>query len=593
MSLNWCPTGTVQIIAAVLTTLLPGLALPAGEEGESQIVYRSMVELPRVATPGKMIDFLDERWVEDTHCLTRRLNQAELLPEPVLRHDNINCPLAASGTVLARDDGTFAFYYQTVPRFKPWGGLPMDAPESVKKKRWSSLYKYFLHYATSKDGIHWDLPNLGLRNSYPVNKNGEIPYVEGEEEMLVKWLEDKENNILLSLNEKDGNGRQLTAAAGLAGGFCVIDAAETPHPAARGRYTAFYGSGGFCLAYSDDGLRWNAYAENPIRQGQSSDTYNVLMYDACREEYIIFCRPRWSRGGPDPRAVTRIASKDLIHWGPERVILQTDDRDAPAHGRRSLGGAEGELLYTRGRELQFYGFTPKVYQDMYIGFALVYDTYSMTSWYELVHSYDGLEWKREPRREAFIAPTPGQWNAGGLGYMATGCPLEIGEHYYFYPTAVNWLHNGRLISAQDKGRLRLIAGARIKKGRFVGYATGVRYPFERPAERNKIPPHWLDRGMLMTRPFRLECDGIYLNAKVEEGGSIAVEVRKGVDIATPSSPIPVMKQFSRENANLIRNTDAIKIPITFKDADFKPLRGQSIRLLMHLEKATVFGISGE
>jgi len=153
MSLNWCPPGTVRIIAAVLITLLPGPALPAGEERASQIVYRSMVESPRVATPGKMVDFLDERWVEDTHCLTRRLNQAELLPEPVLKHDNINCPLAASGTVLARDDGTFAFYYQTVPRFKPWDGLPKDAPESVKKKRWSSLYKHFLHYADQEGTV--------------------------------------------------------------------------------------------------------------------------------------------------------------------------------------------------------------------------------------------------------------------------------------------------------------------------------------------------------------------------------------------------------------------------------------------------------
>jgi hypothetical protein len=230
---------------------------------------------------------------------------------------------------------------------------------------------------------------------------------------------------------------------------------------------------------------------------------------------------------------------------------------------------------------------------MYIGFALVYDTYSMTSWYELVHSYDGLEWKREPRREPFIAPKPGEWNAGGLGYMATGCPLEIGEHYHFYPTAVNWLHNGRLVSVEDKGRLRLIAGARITKGRFVGYATGVHYAFERSAETSKIPPYWLDRGMLMTRPFRLESESIFLNAKVEEGGSIAVEVRKGVDIATTSSPIPVMKQYSRENANLIRTTDSIKIPVTFKDANLKPLRGQSIRLLMHLYKATVYGISVE
>ena len=580
---------------AASLTIWPSASAPAaeGKKGGAKIVCRSMAELPRIATPGKAVDFLDERWVEDTHCLTRKLSRAELLPEPVLRHDCINCPLAASGTVLRRDDGTLAFYYQTVPRFKPWGGIPKDAPESVKTKRWSSLYKYFLHYATSKDGVHWDLPNLGLRNSYPVNKNGEIPYVEGDKEMLVEWLDDKDNNIVLSLNEKDRNRRQLTSSAGLAGGFCVIDAKQTPHPAERGRFTAFYGSGGFCLAYSDDGLQWTAYPENPIRQGQSSDTYNVLMYDPRREEYVIFCRPRWARGGPDPRAVTRIVSKDLIHWGPERIILQTDDRDAPAHGRRKLRGKTGESVFTRGRELQFYGFTPKVYQDLYIGFALVYDTYSKTSWYELTHSYDGLEWKREPRREPFIAPSPGEWTAGGLGYMATGCPMEIGEHHYFYPTAVNWLHNGRLISVQDQGRLRLIAGARIRRGRFVGYATGVHYPFTRPAKVSKVPPYWQDRGMLMTRPFKLECERIFLNARATDGGTTAVEIRDGLDVAPTSATAKAMKAYDRQNVNLIQSVDAIKIPVTFKNADLKPLRGRMIRLRIHLEKATVYGLSFE
>jgi hypothetical protein len=316
-----------------------------------------------------------------------------------------------------------------------------------------------------------------------------------------------------------------------------------------------------------------------------------LIYDPRREEYVIFCRPRWSRGGPDPRAVTRIASKDLVHWGPERIILQTDDRDAPAHGRLVSRGKTGSSLYTRGRELQFYGFTPKLYQDMYIGLALVYDTFDRVSWYELVHSYDGLDWRREPTREPFITGEPGSWNAGCMGYMAMGSPVEIGDHYYFYTQGSNTLHGYRLISMEDKGRIALIMAARITKGRFVGYATGIHAPFERQSEVRIIPPYWKDRGMLMTRPFRLGCDKLFLNAKALEGGEITVEVRSGLDAA--ASTTDAMKAYDRENANPIRNIDAIRIPVTFKNADLRRLRGQMVRLLIHLEKATVYGLSFE
>ncbi len=490
----------IALVAFASASLSSPLPAAEGGQEESGIVYRSMAESPLIAAPGKMVDFLDERWVEDTHCLTRKLTQAELLQEPAVRHDNVNAPMNASGSVLQKDGGGFAFYYQTVPRFLPWH-MPEDAPDSVRqkwKKYRGTMYRYFVHYATSDDGIDWDLPNLGLRKSYPVTKETGVVHVEGKDAMQMKWLEDKNNNILLGLDEKDANGRRLTGASGAGGGFCVIDAQRTPHPAARGRYTALYQSDGLCLAYSDDGFDWLAYPENPIRVGQSSDTYNTLMYDPRRKEYAIYCRPRWSRGGPDPRAVARIPSKDLIHWGPERIILQTDDLDAPAHGRRELPADAGESVFTRGRELQFYSFTPAIYQDVYIGFALVHDTHTRKSWQELVHSYDGIDWIREPRREPFIAPEPDTWNAGGVYFMATGCPVEIDDHYFFYATATNALHGWELTSMKDQGKIRWILGARIRKGRFVGYATGVHYPFDRTATKREIPPYWQDRGMLMT-----------------------------------------------------------------------------------------------
>ena len=213
---------------------------------------------------------------------------------------------------------------------------------------------------------------------------------------------------------------------------------------------------------------------------------------------------------------------------------------------------------------------------------------------ELVHSYDGLQWKREVNRDPFIVGSPGAWDAGCIGYMAMGSPLEIDDHYYFYTQGSNTLHGYRLISMEDKGRIALIMAARITKGRFIGYATGIHDPLERQSDVRVIPPYWKDRGMLMTRPFQLQCDKVFLNAKVLEGGSIAVEIRSGLDAAAAaSSTTDAMKAYGQENANPIQNIDAIKIPVTFKDADLKSLRGQMIRLLVHLEKATVYGLSFE
>jgi hypothetical protein len=167
--------------------------------------------------------------------------------------------------------------------------------------------------------------------------------------------------------------------------------------------------------------------------------------------------------------------------------------------------------------------------------------------------------------------------------------VEIDDHYLFYATAMNALHGWQVISMKDQGKIRWIAGARIRKGRFVGYATGVHQAFERTATKHEIPPYWRDRGMLMTRPFTLDCERVFLNAKVEDGGSIAVEVRNGVDLPTSDSPFPIMEEYSKENANPIRDADGLKLPVTFKNANLNALRGESVRLLMHLEKATVYG----
>ena len=107
--------GCCRLVAGVaLLTSFGGIV--KGEDAPAvKIEYRSMLDVPLIATSGKEVDFIDKRWVEHTYFLTRNYNKPEKLPDAVLHHENLNYPLAASGTVLRNDDGALGFYYQTTP----------------------------------------------------------------------------------------------------------------------------------------------------------------------------------------------------------------------------------------------------------------------------------------------------------------------------------------------------------------------------------------------------------------------------------------------------------------------------------------------
>ena len=152
----------------------------------------------------------------------------------------------------------------------------------------------------------------------------------------------------------------------------MLDAKLTPHPKARARYTALYltnvpSNGGLHLAYSEDGLHWLAYPENPVYRGWP-DTSNNFFYDRRLGRYVLYLRPsqKLHAGPPDVnRLVSRAESDDLVHWHGERIVLDTDARDAPAAGTITDGGPGG--CYPRGRDRQFYGMNVRPYADCILG----------------------------------------------------------------------------------------------------------------------------------------------------------------------------------------------------------------------------------
>jgi len=494
----------------------------------------------------KDVDFIDARWVEHTFFLTRKITQPErFLDTPVISPS----PAAASGTVLPTDD-----------RLALWYVAPYRRPDGTDEP----LYRHCVHYATSRDGVTFDKPDLGLRS---------FEFTD-------------ERNIILTQNDTGQNGGLICGSKGCSG-FCVLDAELQDLPHVRGRYTAMYNTsipnrgGGLCLAWSNDGLRWNAYPENPVRPG-SSDTYNNVFYDARTQRYAAFIRPNIHAGPARVnRLVARVESENLIHWSDGRVVLDTDDRDAPAQGRIEL--KKGTLGYPRGRDIQFYGLTAKPYQDLILGIAPVYDVTSGFMWTELVHSYDGIEWRREARREPLIGlGEPGTWDSGMIAYPAAGCPIAVGDWWYIYYSGTNWTHHFQITGLKDQGRMRHIGAVRLKRGRLIGYTTEPVPHASEPATRREVPPDWLDKGELMTRPFVTDCADLFLNADATDG-RITVEVC-GLD----GKPLP---GYAAEDAVPIAR-DALMLPVQFRGSEgIRALHGERMRLRLHLEKATVYGLA--
>lgn len=138
-----------------------------------------------------------------------------------------------------------------------------------------------LLYATSKDGIHWEKPNLGL----------------------VEFEGSKKNNI---------------TCHGLSGAGVIKDLRD-PNP--ERRYKAFYCSNsGYKMRYSSDGLNWSKEVTLP-GVGQS-DCHANMVWSPELQKYVGIVR----HYDPVPivghRKIARTESEDGVTWTPSETILE-------------------------------------------------------------------------------------------------------------------------------------------------------------------------------------------------------------------------------------------------------------------------------
>jgi hypothetical protein len=478
-------------------------------------------------------EFLDPRIVEHTYFLERTLSPVRRpLAEPMMRDCDV-------GTVLPKPEGGLRMWYlRLVPR-----------PGAQD-------FNFVLCYAESDDGIRWHRPELGLKQ------------FEGN----------KRNNVLIVPDDRDAKGRPLTGFFGT-GLFCVLDAKLTPHPKARARYTAIYlsnvpSNGGLHAVYSEDGLRWLAYPENPVYRGWP-DTANNFFYDRRLGRYVLYLRPSQNlhAGPPDVnRLVSRAESDDLVHWRDERVVLDTDARDAPAAGTVKDGGPGG--VYPRGRDRQFYGMIVRPYADLYLGLAPVLDAVSGDDWVEMLYSFDGIQWQREPERRPFLRGVAGRWDSTAIYFPAAGAPVRLKDDLLFYYGGTNtphictseaflgWLEGLR--THKPSPYVRGVGLATVPRGRLIGYVA-------------KQAP-----GELLTRPFPVNGRQLTLNADAAQGEVKAALVD---EYGTPIAGLAL------QDARPIRR-DGLDLPLQWKDnRSLDHLVGQTVRLRITAANAAIYGLS--
>ncbi len=241
----------------------------------------------------------------------------------------------------------------------------MDGPSTVHDVGW------YLLYATSKDGIQWEKPALGL-HSFGGNS---------------------ETNIV---------ARDCPNAG-------VFKDPHDADPARRYKMVSDVGLGKLQVRFSADGVHWSAAIDVEGFGAKNGDTHNNALWDTRCGKYLWFTKLYLGE-----RLVARFESDDFIHWKNNGVVLRSSLHE--------------------GRATQTYCMPVFQHADIYLGYVMMYHPGKDRSVdCELVWSPDGLQWQRVAPGVPFIPRGPrGSYDSECIYAMAGGLITRGGDHWIFY-----------------------------------------------------------------------------------------------------------------------------------------------------------------
>jgi len=501
--------------------------------------------------------FIDDHVVDRMEGVTRVVNQAEKhAANPVVQLDRPwegEFQVGGWGSVIYDEtENLFKMWYCASP--KPEGGI--------------------MCYAFSKDGIHWEKPELGL-----MERNGSTA-----------------NNIVPDLRS-----------------MSMIFSAEDPDP--NKRFKAISTRRG---AFSPDGLHWDTLASKEIPGPIASDNVITFCYDHLTDQYVVAAKIVTGAAPRQRRSVAISFSKDFLTWSEPTVVLETDARDDELN-RERIAAMRDQVTYVGPPEwqvTQFYGMSPFPYEGMYVGMLQVLDVsapHPVTGTKEadfrvggggedglchiqLTSSRDLLHWDRVADRQVFLPQgPPSAWDAG---VVYTYCPpIVVGDELWIYYTSEGVSHcspwyrvsDERLPSPTDKGESHGAEWYREDAEQTpVVYRVGTKGPTGGVGLARLRLDGWVsidagpDGGTLTTKPIVFEGSAkrLVINARALEGGSIVVEI-----LDEAGEPLP---GYGKQNCYRFQH-DALRHTVVWGGrSDVSQWAGKPIRLRFHLQSTRLY-----
>jgi hypothetical protein len=203
---------------------------------------------------------------------------------------------------------------------------------------------------------------------------------------------------------------------------------------------------GFISLFSADGIHWTRQPGYTIpRLGDRMGCYR----DHIRGRYVMNSRQPWHnlRGHlTTKRQIAMAESTDFVAWTEARPIIKLDDDD--------------EI------DDQFYGLTPFVWGNQYLGYLELYHRATEHLDLQLVTSRDGEHWTRPARREPFLTRGPdGAWDETWVAFTSNPPIVQNDEMWLYY--------DGRTGGHQTDRRRGAIGLARARRDRFAGLTAGI------------------------------------------------------------------------------------------------------------------------
>ncbi len=432
--------------------------------------------------------------------------------------------------------------------------------------------------ATSKDGLHWEKPVLGLVSLNGSKQNNWIPPVA-----------DPPNNAI------DG----------------VVFDLDEPNP--ERRFKALVGAINRKPYVSGDFIHWTPLGSAEIPSSDESH----LAFDRERHTFLAMLKTNNEYG----RAFGLATSTDFEHWTPRRMLFGADAEDqrmAPEVIRRRLdnpamlgplfvepmpqpGVPAGPQPVWRA-EVYNIGVFP--YEDLYIGLPSMYyptgtclPAKNNTDGFheiQLVMSRDLEHWTRLGDRKPFIPPS-GTKN-GRIGVydrtqlLAANRPLVQEKELWFYYSALKWRDDIYGLNLDGTPRDPGTLSPDDKADQQDGWGAICLAVLRRDGF---VSLHAEEEGVILTKPIVVKGKHLYLNAAAK--GSITVEVQ-GLD----GTPVPGYA----EKDSIPAAADDVRIPVKWNTSDILPdalpphasdraLPGASagpVRLRIHLKNADLYSL---